>query len=599
MDSVYICKLCKYSLTLLTKNYPAMIKQSIFTLVLLCFTAATALAQTYTAEPVDGMEAVYNEADNTVTVTGTAPTMTEFDWNIYEQYPLPYISYVRVDRHEPNTDWPDEEYARVEGVVPGGDIVYVDSNVEPDKKYEYRLTVYVDETPGSPTWDTVYTGVMPDAVTNFTASTADHLTTTVDLSVTAPTLTDAGRPLTQPVTIEIQQEVDYSYVTLHIIDAAEPGQTYTWQHEGLEPGHSYYYRAVAKTGTQGVSLGVNASVYVGLDSPGTPENFTCTPQGANVLLTWEQPLKGYRNGSYDPENTTYTLTRVYFDDTEELVKAGIKGTTYTDNLGSAEEMAVRYKLVAVNAAGESMTAAECGPVNAGSPAALPFKESFAECVYAHKGWSTATTQDPDGYVYEAWELKHTGTMYHFPTDEDLSINPQDGDGGFAACLFYGYCEEGQTESLISPNMAVEGVKAVDLKFWLYEVEDDASGNILNVSVSYDGGEWQQVYTHEPPADGAPQWREITVPVTVKEGCGKLRLKFDAVRMGLMYTDVLIDNITVEKSTSSAIEGVVTDGADAQAPAEYFTLSGVRVSKPVAPGTYIVRRGDDVKKIMVK
>ena len=48
---------------------------------------------------------------------------------------------------------------------------------------------------------------------------------------------------------------------------------------------------------------------------------------------------------------------VYFDDTEELVKAGIKGTTYTDNLGSAEEMAVRYKLVAVNAAGESMTAA--------------------------------------------------------------------------------------------------------------------------------------------------------------------------------------------------------------------------------------------------
>ena len=284
---------------------------------------------------------------------------------------------------------------------------------------------------------------------------------------------------------------------------------------------------------------------------------------------------------------------------EELVKAGIKGTTYTDNLGSAEEMAVRYKLVAVNAAGESMTAAECGPVNAGSPAALPFKESFAGCVYAHKGWSTATTQDPDGYVYEAWELKHTGTMYHFPTDEDLSINPQDGDGGFAACLFYGYCEEGQTESLISPNMAVEGVKAVDLKFWLYEVEDDASGNILNVSVSYDGGEWQQVYTHEPPADGAPQWREITVPVTVKEGCGKLRLKFDAVRMGLMYTDVMIDNITVEKSTSSAIEGVVTDGADAQAPAEYFTLSGVRVSKPVAPGTYIVSRGNDVKKIMIK
>ena len=167
-----------------------MINQSIFTLALMAFTAVTTQAQTYAPERVEDVEAVYDEAGNTVTVTGTAPTMTEFDWNTYEQYPLEYISYVRIDRHEPNTDWPDEEYARIENPAPGSKIEYVDRNVEPDKKYEYRLTAYVDDMGSYAAYITVYTGVMPDAVTNFTASTADHEATTVDLSVTAPTLTD-------------------------------------------------------------------------------------------------------------------------------------------------------------------------------------------------------------------------------------------------------------------------------------------------------------------------------------------------------------------------------------------------------------------------
>lgn len=576
-----------------------MIRHAIFAFALAAFTAATTFAQTSAPERVEDVEAVYNEADNTVTVTGTAPSMTEFDWNTYEQYPLEYISYVRIDRHEPSTDWPDEEYARIDNPAPGSAIEYIDRDVEADKKYEYRLTAYVDGVSGYSSYITVYTGVMPDAVTDFTASTADHTATTVDLSVTAPALTNNGQPLTRPVTIEIQQEVDYEYTTIHVFDAAEPGKTYTCQHEGLEPGHSYYYRAVARTGTEGIGLGVSASVYVGLDLPGKPENFACKPLGESVELTWEQPLKGYRNGCYDPENTTYTLTRVYLDGTEELAKAGIKGTAYTDNLGSAEEAAVKYRLVAVNAAGEGMGTAECGPVNAGSPATLPFAESFADCVYAHRGWSTATTQDPDDYPYEAWGLKSISTMYHFPTDEYLSIDPQDGDGGLAGCTFYGYSEEGQTESLISPHIALDGAQQLGLTFWLYEVEDDASGNVMSVYVSYDDGEWQEVYRHEPPAECGPQWSEQAVSIPVKDGCGTIRLKFDAVRTGLMYTDMLIDNISLVNSTPSAIGSVASGGVDTDVTAEYFTLSGVKVSKPTAPGTYIVRRGNDVKKIIVR
>ena len=41
------------------------------------------------------------------------------------------------------------------------------------------------------------------------------------------------------------------------------------------------------------------------------------------------------------------------------------------------------------------------------------------------------------------------------------------------------------------------------------------------------------------------------------------------------------------------------GNDSQARTDYFTVSGTRINRPTAPGTYIVRTGKDVKKVVLK
>jgi len=40
-------------------------------------------------------------------------------------------------------------------------------------------------------------------------------------------------------------------------------------------------------------------------------------------------------------------------------------------------------------------------------------------------------------------------------------------------------------------------------------------------------------------------------------------------------------------------------ADTESPAEYYTIQGIRVAEPAAPGLYIVRRGDKVSKVYIR
>ncbi|MDE6581035.1 MAG: starch-binding protein [Duncaniella sp.] len=59
----------------------------------------------------------------------------------------------------------------------------------------------------------------------------------------------------------------------------------------------------------------------------------------------------------------------------------------------------------------------------------------------------------------------------------------------------------------------------------------------------------------------------------------------------------VNNIMVIKKTgSSRLESIATE---ASAPAEYYNLQGIRVNNPVSGSLYIVRQGNDVKKVLVK
>lgn len=554
----------------------------------------------YIPDYVSSQNAVFNADNNTVTVSGVVPTKTEYDWNTYEQYDLPYVSYVLIERRISGEEWPAEECGRINNPTMGESFEFIDKNVTLDTSYEYRISCYVDEQGSSTVYASVYTGITPGEVIDFTLSVADHTTNNIDMSMKAPLKSDQDVDLTEKMSIEIQQYEDWSFTTIHTIENVAPGELCTWQFKDLPMNKRYEFRAVARVGKNGIGQGLPVSIFVGLDYPGTPVNFTAVSKGENVELTWEQPVAGGRNGCYNPEETTYTVTRVYLDGQKEIVKEGIKDTKYVDNTDFDEERALKYELTAVNEAGTCLEAAKSSSIVAGKAAVLPFNESFASGWLTHMGWTKETTQDDPYYTYDAWDFIQHGTMFYFPTDEYLSIEAQDGDEGFASCKFYGDSEDGQTETLVSGHLNVEGMDCVELSFYYWAVIAEASKNAICAYVSKDDGEWEEIYSSVAPDESEDRtWKEISLPINLNKSANNIRVKIAAIRHDGPITNVYIDNIMV-KEIEQTETGIKVETADnINETVEYYNLQGARVNNPSVPGLYIKRCGKNTEKIIIK
>ena len=542
-------------------------------------------------------KAVYDAAAKAVNLSAKAPEYTTFDWETYQYFKLTHIDSVTISRRPAGTYDDGTLLATLRSVSVGQDIAYTDLNVEADANYEYIFSVFVDGLQSTNGYVQVYTGAIPGTVTRFNASVANYAVPEVDLTVTAPETMKDGSPLAKNVSIDILTGSTWDgYNVIHTFENVEAGKTYTWKHTGLEMDQTIEYRAYARSGKNGKGSPEYAETHVGLVAPGTPVNFQATRQGNNVVLTWEKPLTGRYNGDYDAANTTYKLTRIYMDKSTDVVAANIEGYTYTDVPDVDEETCVRYELVAANSEGESTDAATSGQVTLGAPLSLPFEESFAKSQFMHKGWSTLTTQDDPYYNYTAWNLYSTNSVYYLPEDATLAVAPQDNDGGMATSLFYGYCPDGQTESLVSPHVKVDGADNIELKFYYWEMGQDATKNEIKVWVSRDDAEWQPLWTSPLKETMEPQWSEVVLPIVNTKGNTTVRIKLDAVHHTGPVTDVIIDNITLTELSAAGIGSVKAQGT---AQTEYYTLSGMRVAKPAAHGTYIVKNGSSVKKITVK
>lgn len=555
---------------------------SIATLATVFFCSlSTALAQTtpqLNPERIRDQKASYDAKENTVTITATAPSRTEYDWDTYyTDFPLDHISYISIKRHTPGTSWPTEELGRVENPELGKTFSYIDKDVAADKQYEYSFTVVVDKLQSQESYLQVYTGLTPSAVRNFKATTKNATTNTIDFTVTAPDTAITGESLQgQKLSIRLEQQTGFlEYTDIDTIENVQPGQTISFSKSGFELKQNYRFRVQAYVGNEGKGSFEQTDIYVGLDYPGTPLNLKTEPVGNGVHLTWDAPEKGSRGGSYDPDITTYTLTRVYTDGTKETAASGIKGTDYTDTPQLTEERALSYELEGVNLAGSSLTAAKSDTVVIGPASKLPFKESFSGAALTYKGWSTKTTQDDSYYIYKAWNFLSSGSLYYFPTDEYMTIEPQDSDGGMAICTVYGYAKEGQTESLISPHIDVMDKKSVTLSFGFYFIPKAGSDNELKVYVSKDDGAWENVFNSSSIIGLKPKWRTVNIAVALNSN-SKIRLKFDAIAHNSSTSDIFIDNIKVEDAVSTGISSI-RKASTLTKDAPRYNLSGQRVS----------------------
>lgn len=574
--------------------------QKIFTFILTAAAMTVSLsAFALQPEPVSKQNAVYNSATNTVTITGVAPTQTEMDWDSYIQEDLTHISYISIERHETGTVWPDNaEIARLTQIAPGDAISYTDAEVETDRRYEYRITVDVDGENSYSKYASVYTGILPAQISAFTASVADHNATEITLSITAPVLTTEGTALSGTLSLVIQSYADWSYATIHTIEDAEPGKTYTWTHTGLDLNKDYHYHAYALIGANGKGEALDADIVTGLDKPGKPENLTCTAQASSVKLTWEKPLKGSKGGAYDPENTTYTVKRIYTDGQETVVAKELKTQEYTDDPGLNEKVAASYAVTASNKAGDSFKDAESDVIVFGPACPLPFADSFSNALFSRKGWTFDSNEADYFKRPKGWNLVNSAYLHYWPTDAYLTFEPSDDDNGVIACTFDAYSRDGVTSSLVSPEIATEGISAVDVSFYYLKMCRDAMLNKLVVSVSRGNSEWETIFTSPSEEEVKdPEWTLATEKIAL-DNCKQIRVKFDGVRHEGPMVDIFLDDILVSAAESGIGSVAADDNTDA--PAVYYTIQGIRLAgKPDTAGIYIVKRGNKTEKILVK
>ena len=588
----------------------------------LCFVSIVSYASP--AERPRDLEAVYNSEEGSITITGRAPSYTEFDWEWYTQDPLTEISRVTVERHIVSTDWPTEFYGEILDVTPGDAFSFVDTEVEAGVKYEYRLAAWVGNERGTYNSVLLYTGVLPAIISDLTLSTPDTSTAAVIISITAPTKSSTGGDLTDEMTIDIEREEFWTYENVKTISGVKPGETVSWTDDQVSLGSTQCYRAYARYGEDGKGEGLGASIYVGLDRPSAPTDLKVDVSDNDVVLTWNAPQTGYNGGSIIPDELTYNIYRKYPDDYDyTLIKGGLTGTTFTDEVDFDEETAVKYSIAAVNATGEGYKTLESDIVTVGPAAGLPFTESFADGTLDHKSWTTETSQDSEYYVYKAWDFVTRGSFYFLAIDDYIDIEPQDGDSGMGYCKFYGYSPEGQTESLVSPRINIAAAECPEVSFYYYNIPMSSWCNAIAVAVSYDGADYEDLVRIDPTDDfTTPYWQEVKLPLTAAKGHKTVNIKLSAVHLIEGYPqDVYIDNLrVVDLGTSGIDAAVATDGqvdvtasagtisvtAPQGTPVTVVTISGSVVATgsgshevTLAPGIYIVRVGNHVSKVCVK
>lgn len=550
-------------------------------------------------EQVSGQKAEYDESTGAVIVSGKLPT-TSYDSEYYIYEELDHISEVLFERHTPGTPWPaNAAVGVITNPAPGDNFRFVDPNVSPDAKYEYRITCYVDGVKGYSGYAQVYTGVTPGKPDFFSASTAGPDATSVTLTVTAPATSPGGAPLSSLTAIDIELYQDFSYSLLHSIENVTPGETYTWTHDNLSIGKTYYYRARARKGETGWGEADECQAYVGLDIPEAAGNASFTVNGDNeVILSWEAPTKGMRGGSIIPDDVSYVITRRLLDGEEIPVATTEPGqTSYTDRHGYDEETWIEYAITSCNAAGESYKATELPGISVGAPASLPFAESFSYGSFDHKGWTRHSTQDDPYYTYVAWRSMQSSVAYHWDSDDYLHIYPQDEDLGFASCLFYSYSPDGQLEGLISPRIAIGNASEMTLSFYLFDFDAYSSGNLVAVSYCGDNDVYQEVFRSSPEEDTIPGWTEIKFDFPIESDTENIRLRIDAIRGGIPIIDVFVDNILLEAKDQSGVE-LPAAALAGNGPATYYTMDGRKISNPTS-GLYIKKDGTGTEKVIIR
>jgi len=385
---------------------------------------------------------------------------------------------------------------------------------------------------------------VPGQVTDVTLTPAAMGAAQATLSFTAPAVTAAGETLEQITAIEVY--LGDATVPETTFDAPTPGEQLTYLDTEVENGFNTYRIVARNDAGEGSAFEVTA--FVGQDMPVAPANALASLNNdMSITVTWDAPTQSVNGGYVDFDAITYRVERN--SESSGVVADGISATTYTDNIPVTQGQVNASYTITPLYNGQEAATANTNSVVTGKPLDLPYKASFA--------WGEQENWTQDGEVND-FDFYATGDIYDDWTGEPL-IEAPDYDGGFLVAESQ-YADYGMQSRLVSPMLNLNSVSTPTMKFmfhygrsswydpeWDGEIDDN-----IQVQVSFDGGEWQDVENAQFFLnEQTDQWVEceVILPKNANANFANIGLLASALsdQMGA-HRDLYVDNIRIDEAS---------------------------------------------------
>ena len=358
------------------------------------------------------------------------------------------------------------------------------------------------------------------------------------VTYTAPTKTKSGAELKEISKVELTSRWG---VDKYTFDNVQPGQVITQDVE-MYAGINNRFTGVAYVGDKAGDMVEHKSIFCGPDTPFAPTDVTLTVDSdyRSATLSWTAPGETGEHGGYvDTDNLTYYIFDAFgtYYDPALFTTDRTSCTISYDDLEGQDFFA--YQVTA--GVGELYSLdTSSNIITAGTPAAMPFTESFAGGYYDGM-WLIDPASSGGGTMnYGTITDEYFASLFD-PEDPDAPepLKSHDGDGGFYYWLPY---EKDATLGLVSVRADISKADKPVLDFWY-----QGQGSRIDVLVAGGRNALEQVSTIDLKENPTTGWTLARIPLDAYKEQGAVQFE---IRLKAVHNDddhvwsVPFDNIRI-------------------------------------------------------